>query len=486
MGFSDFPFQSRFIKIGDHDIHYVDQGSGHVLVFLHGHNSFTYSWRNVIDVLRDRYRCIALDLPGFGYTQTSADRPLDIDQQISVIESLLDQLELERVTLIGHDWGGLFATHLAAKLGDRVAGLCLLESFPFYIEPNELSPPVRGLLALANKPKLAPWLFDRQPFMAHVLQYLALPRRLPASVRAAYRARISSTLSRRVQRYWLTRLPIKREADAPASPTAKWLDDTIHSFTGLTLPILALQCTPGFFFNPSRIDWLRQQGIGQLIIKDCGQGRHLIMESSPIAISLALKQWLPDVTATLRQRPAINLESDTVNAPNASFSTPQTKVAKVTEKYRGPLSWSFSRNWQGMPTFAAWSDYGLVHLSLVNTEEQGLEELSARFPLSSINKGDIDIKSALSKAVSLHLVGTAFQTRTWQALLDIPSGETRHYGQLAQALGTQARAIGQAVGKNRIAVLVPCHRVVRADGEPGGFYWGLERKTWLLEQEKPA
>ena len=79
--------------------------------------------------------------------------------------------------------------------------------------------------------------------------------------------------------------------------------------------------------------------------------------------------------------------------------------------------------------------------------------------------------------------GTAFQQRVWQALLQIPRGETVTYGALAAKLGSHARAVGGAVGRNPISILIPCHRVVGADGSLTGYAGGTERKRRLLELE---
>lgn len=80
--------------------------------------------------------------------------------------------------------------------------------------------------------------------------------------------------------------------------------------------------------------------------------------------------------------------------------------------------------------------------------------------------------------------GSPFQLRVWEALLGIPYGETVSYGDLAQLLCTSPRAIGNAVGRNPIGIIIPCHRVVGANGQLTGFAGGIERKIWLLEHEK--
>ncbi|PZS25530.1 MAG: cysteine methyltransferase [Pseudonocardiales bacterium] len=85
----------------------------------------------------------------------------------------------------------------------------------------------------------------------------------------------------------------------------------------------------------------------------------------------------------------------------------------------------------------------------------------------------------------LHMIGTAFQQRVWTALLDIPYGETTSYGKTAAAIGapTASRAVGLANGQNPIPIIVPCHRVVGANGSLTGYGGGLEAKRWLLALE---
>ena len=92
--------------------------------------------------------------------------------------------------------------------------------------------------------------------------------------------------------------------------------------------------------------------------------------------------------------------------------------------------------------------------------------------------------------VPLHFVGTDFQKEVWEALCEIPYGQTRTYGDMARLLAAKtgrervsARAVGGAVGHNRISILVPCHRVIGSDRSLTGYAGGLERKVWLLELE---
>ncbi|MCC7417956.1 MAG: methylated-DNA--[protein]-cysteine S-methyltransferase [Acidobacteria bacterium] len=96
-----------------------------------------------------------------------------------------------------------------------------------------------------------------------------------------------------------------------------------------------------------------------------------------------------------------------------------------------------------------------------------------------------DGEDAPPSGVVLQMLGTPFERRVWTALLAIPPGETRSYGAIARALGAPgaSRAVGLANGANPLAIIVPCHRVVGANGALTGYGGGLDRKAWLLNHE---
>jgi len=125
-------------------------------------------------------------------------------------------------------------------------------------------------------------------------------------------------------------------------------------------------------------------------------------------------------------------------------------------------------------------------------------QLADEYPAAEIERDDGGLAACVRAVVAglsgapagaglpLDVQGTAFQWRVWKELQRIPFGTTRSYAEIARAIGrpSAVRAVGTACGRNRVALLVPCHRVVRADGGLGGFRWGLERKKKLLEHEK--
>lgn len=142
---------------------------------------------------------------------------------------------------------------------------------------------------------------------------------------------------------------------------------------------------------------------------------------------------------------------------------------------------------------------GLCWLALASTAAQAEASLREEFPAATLKRDAslarfvqeaIDFVSAQTGARSktelpLDLRGTAFQLRVWQALRAIPRGETRSYSELARELGipNATRAVARACATNRVALLVPCHRVVGANGSLTGYRWGVERKRQLLKAE---
>ncbi|HAM74660.1 MAG TPA: hypothetical protein DCQ09_03245 [Alcanivorax sp.] len=167
-------------------------------------------------------------------------------------------------------------------------------------------------------------------------------------------------------------------------------------------------------------------------------------------------------------------------------------MAVEDKTFSGTLHWAFARarpadRDEGL--VAAWSDRGLVMLSFADDADDGQRQVSERFPACRLERTDdariADLFTA-SGHTPLHLIGTDFQRRVWRALLEVPAGTTSDYAALAARVGSQARAVGGAVAANRIAVLVPCHRVVPRAGGAGAYHWGQDRKRALLTAEGAA
>jgi AraC family transcriptional regulator, regulatory protein of adaptative response / methylated-DNA-[protein]-cysteine methyltransferase len=143
------------------------------------------------------------------------------------------------------------------------------------------------------------------------------------------------------------------------------------------------------------------------------------------------------------------------------------------------------------------SERGVCAIFIGDDPDQLVRDLQDRFPRAQLDGGDDEFERLVARVVGLveapalgldlplDLRGTAFQQRVWQALREIPAGATSTYGEVAARIGAPGavRAVAQACGANPLAVVIPCHRVVRRDGELSGYHWGVERKRALLERE---
>ena len=101
-----FPFQSRFLDLDGHRVHYVDEGSGPTLLFLHGNPTWSFDYSAVITLLREDFRCVAVDYPGFGLSTAAPGYRYLPAEHAAVIGGFVDALGLSNITLVGHDWGG--------------------------------------------------------------------------------------------------------------------------------------------------------------------------------------------------------------------------------------------------------------------------------------------------------------------------------------------------------------------------------------------
>jgi AraC family transcriptional regulator, regulatory protein of adaptative response / methylated-DNA-[protein]-cysteine methyltransferase len=143
------------------------------------------------------------------------------------------------------------------------------------------------------------------------------------------------------------------------------------------------------------------------------------------------------------------------------------------------------------------TDKGVCAILLGDDPEALVRDLQDRFPNADFEGGDADFERMVAQVVGLveapgqrldlplDIRGTAFQQKVWAALSAIPSGATATYAEIARAIGQPkaVRAVAQACGANPLAIAIPCHRVVRSDGDLSGYRWGVERKRKLIDRE---
>jgi AraC family transcriptional regulator of adaptative response/methylated-DNA-[protein]-cysteine methyltransferase len=186
------------------------------------------------------------------------------------------------------------------------------------------------------------------------------------------------------------------------------------------------------------------------------------------------------------------------NAPSRAYADARDHLGMTPSAWKDggrgvTIRWRMVDSALGRLIVAA-TDKGLCRIGF----GEGEADLRARFPHADLLPADAALNGMEVRIAALvddpsagadlptDLGGTIFQQAVWAALRAIPPGETRSYGDIAAAIGRPGavRAVGTACGDNLLAILIPCHRVVRSDGGAGGYAWGIDRKRQLLAREK--
>jgi AraC family transcriptional regulator, regulatory protein of adaptative response / methylated-DNA-[protein]-cysteine methyltransferase len=191
-------------------------------------------------------------------------------------------------------------------------------------------------------------------------------------------------------------------------------------------------------------------------------------------------------------------------SPSRVYEQSSAKLGMTPATYRAgglgvEIRWSMVDTALGKALVAA-TERGICAVELGDDADALERRLRQEFPRARIERVDAgsdeflaprlqavaDRLAGLRAEVPLDLMGTSFQKRVWDALMKIPAGQTLSYSALAQQLGAPraARAVASACAHNRVAVVVPCHRIVRGDGSLGGYRWGLPMKQNLLQREQ--
>ena len=176
------------------------------------------------------------------------------------------------------------------------------------------------------------------------------------------------------------------------------------------------------------------------------------------------------------------------------------EAASPGELKRGGAGMALRYGWAANPfgdSLVAWTERGVCHIAFSDGDDtaEAVEALRAEWPHARPRRDDAGARATAQRIfcpavrgdapLRAYVEGTAFQLKVWRALLRIPPGAVTTYGALAAAIDAphSARAVGTAVARNRLAFLIPCHRVIRETGIVGGYRWGTARKQAMLAWE---
>lgn len=287
---SEFPFESRIVEVNGSNIHYVEEGEGDPILFLHGNPTSSYLWRNIIPHVTSLGRAIAPDLIGMG----KSDKP-DIEYRffdhVKYIEGFIEKMGLKNITLVIHDWGSALGFYYASRHQDNIKGIAFMEAIlapipSWDVFPEDLSQVFKGF----RTPEVG-WdmIVNQNMFVEQILPG-AVVRQMSQAEMDHYRAPFIEPSSRKPLWRWPNEIPIAGEPQDVAEAVSaynQWLQQS-------DLPKLLFHGTPGAIITPEVVEWSRKN-LKNLKTVDIGPGIHFVQEDNPHLIGAELAEWYPSL-----------------------------------------------------------------------------------------------------------------------------------------------------------------------------------------------
>lgn len=292
---SSFPFLSRHVVVGGYRIHYIDEGEGAPVLFLHGNATSSYVWRNVIPgvAVRTGRRCLAMDMLGFG----KSDKPnirYSLMRHADIVTGFIHNLRLKDIVLVGEDWGGPLGAYYASRAPANVVGMALMETFLWPMNwKDDFSPKFRT----AFRAMRGPLGFVFIQLMNLMLKRL-IPQHCPLSPEAMnyYLGCVPTVRSRRAMREFPRLLPV----DGRPRESVAFFQTLLAGLMQSTFPLIWLKATPGVVptddYPRSLIAFEEfRKMIPRLVVRDFGPGHHFLAEENPERVVELLVGWLNGV-----------------------------------------------------------------------------------------------------------------------------------------------------------------------------------------------
>jgi len=282
---AEFPFESKFIEVNGSRIHYVDEGSGDPILFLHGNPTSSYLWRNIIPYMTELGRCIAPDLIGMGKSG-KPKIPYRFSDHYKYIKGFIEKLELKNITLVIHDWGSGLGFHYAMENEDNVKGLAFMEAL---LKPSSWSDFPKDFkmgFKLMRSPAIGWFMISVMNVFVKQILPQATVRDYTSEEMSVYLEPYKTIGSRKPVRVWPTEIPI----DGTPSDMHKLISDYNLKLQNSNLPKLLFHAEPGGIITPQMVEWCKSH-LKNLTIVDIGSGIHYIQEDNPHKIGKELSAW---------------------------------------------------------------------------------------------------------------------------------------------------------------------------------------------------
>lgn len=282
---SEFPFESKYIEVKGNKIHYVEEGDGDPILFLHGNPTSSYLWRNIIPYLSSQGRCIAVDLIGMG----KSGKP-DIDygfkDSYEYLEAFIEKMELQNITLVIHDWGSGLGFNYASHHQNNIKGIAFMEAMFKTFEYSQFPNDIRMAMKMMRSPFMG-WLMVKvfNIFIKKMIPDMIV-RKLSKQEMAAYAEPYSTISSRTPLLAWPQDVPIAGKPKFSYNTVTeyvKWLKVT-------EIPKLCLHVEPGIAIKKEDAEWIKEN-LKNIKMVNLGEGLHYIQEDYPDEIGSEISKW---------------------------------------------------------------------------------------------------------------------------------------------------------------------------------------------------
>lgn len=289
---ADFPYPSHYVDIYGAKMHYIEQGTGDPILFLHGVPASCYVWRNIIPHIASLGRCIAPDLMGMGKSERP-DIEYSIFDHIKYIDKFIETLNLKRVTIVMHGWGSLIGFDWAVRNANNCKGLVFYEAYLRPFQHEDISLPLQEQVRTLEEQAEIDKLMENGTYYIDKVLPQEMLRPLTTEEMSHYREPFAKNGANNVLRQYLKELPrIDRNNK---------VDQLIATYSEklqkLNLPKLMLYSVPGFLTTMATAIWAKEH-LPNLELVDIGEELHYAQESNPTLMGEAISIWLQGIEQT--------------------------------------------------------------------------------------------------------------------------------------------------------------------------------------------
>lgn len=269
---NEYPFKHHYFDVNNTRMHYVDEGEGEVILFVHGTPSWSFEFRNVIKFLSKKYRCIAIDHIGFGLSEKPAKYDYTVQNHTASLLKLISHLQLNQLTLLVHDFGGIIGLAAAEQIPEKIKGLVILNTWCRSIQDE---PEYKKMKVILGSP-LMPLLYRYLNFSAKYI--------LPAAF--GERSRLTPEIHQHFMR------PFSKASERNGTIAfAKSLlrDQDYYASVGKKLPllkdkpVLIIWGMKDEFITEKHLVWMQEQFEGSRVVRYDDAGHFVLEEKSVVA-----------------------------------------------------------------------------------------------------------------------------------------------------------------------------------------------------------